>query len=133
MIPANSSTFFKELDDMITFDPLPDDYIPIINFIGDIFYLSHDYEIEVSLGASFEALGYESPYLLENMGSMTLFLMLYIALIPFFFLFLFICRCKAKLRNWFKKKIDGIFFNGILAFLDGTYLLIAIMATINMK
>ena len=78
-------------------------------------------------------MGYESPYLLENMGSMTLFLMLYIALITFFFLFLFICKCNAKLRNWFKKKINGIFFNGILAFIDGTYLLIAIMATINIK
>ena len=86
---------------MITFDPLPDDYIPVTNFIDEVFYLSHDYEIEESLGASFEALGYESPYLLENMGSMTLFLMLYIPMIPFFYLFILLCKCNPKMRNWF--------------------------------
>ena len=87
VIPANTGVVFGQLDDMLTFDPIPDDYIPISGFIGDIFFIEHDYEIECGLGEKFEKLGYESPYLLENMGSMTIILMLQLALIPFFLLF----------------------------------------------
>ena len=87
VLPANTGVVFGQLDDMLTFDPIPDDYIPITDFIDNIFYLTHDYEIECSLGEKFEKLGYESPYLLENMGSMTIIIMLYLAFIPFFLLF----------------------------------------------
>ena len=37
VLPANTGLFFGQLDDMLTFDPIPDDYIPITGFIGDIF------------------------------------------------------------------------------------------------
>ena len=133
IVPGNASYFFIQLDNMINFDPIPDEYTNLTEFIDEIFQLSHDYEIEKSLGARFESLDYDSPYLLENMGSMTIFLMLQLALIPFFILFSYLCVCSKKIKNWCLAKIAGIFFNGILAFIDGTFLLNAIMASINLK
>ena len=41
-------------------------------------------------------------------------------------------RCP-KVNKWSKKKFGEIFFNAILAFIDGTFLVIVLMAVINIK
>ena len=76
---------------MITFDPVPDDFVNLVEFIDTIFFLRHDYEIEKSLGSNFEQLDYNSPYMLENMGSLTIVIIVEIALIPLILLFRVLC------------------------------------------
>ena len=85
---------------MITFDPIPNDLVGLTDFIDTIFFLEHDYETEKSLGANFEQLDYDSPYLLENMGSLTIVMMVYIALIPLIFLLSVLCWCNSKVKSW---------------------------------
>ena len=129
IVPGNASIFLKTIIEMVTFDPVPD----LEPHIATVFSLTHDDEIEPDLGARFEAMGYETVFMLEAMGSLTFIIMLQLAVIPLFILGSICCVCSSKCRTWFKVKVNGIFFNAILALVDGIFLPFVLASVINIK
>ena len=91
IVPGNASIFLKTIIEMVTFDPVPD----LEPHIATVFSLTHDDEIEPDLGARFEAMGYETVFMLEVMGSLTLIIMLQLAIVPFFILGSICCVCSS--------------------------------------
>ena len=65
------------------------------------------------------------------MGSLLLILVAQLLLV-LVFIVLYICpNCIEKVKVSMGRKVDSIFFNAILAFIDGTFLVIVLMAMIN--
>ena len=122
IVPANAWIFFQEIFKMIAFDP-----VDISEYIDTGFDL-HQGEFE--LPAQYAQLGYESAYLLTNVGSLFLIIGLQLVLIPVYVAMTY-CPCR-KVGNCAQKKIDGCFFNGILAFIDGTFFVLIIMIFLNL-
>ena len=85
------------------------------------------------LSDNFAQLGYESVFFLTNMGSL-----LVLVALDFVWVLNIIILAKVpifgqRVKNWAGQKFDGIFFNPCLAFLDGTFLVLFIMAAINVQ
>ena len=126
IIPANASIFFAMIFEIIAFDP-----IDISDYVIDIFEIEET-EVE-DVSPNFEQLGYETASIMLNMGSMLLIWALELGQIPILFI-IFLCPCfTKKCTKWSKKKLKGIFWNQLLTLIDGTFLVILIMATINVR
>lgn len=89
-------------------------------------------EEEPEMGENFVQLGYESPYYLTNLGSLLYIVFAYFALVPVLCL-LAVMPCCDKIKNWAKNKVRGVFYNGLLTFVDGTFLLLFMTGMINIK
>ena len=85
------------------------------------------------LAENFVQLGYESPYYLTNLGSLLYIVLAYLALIPVFALLAVMPCCSEKVKKWSANKVQGAFYNGLLSFVDGTFLLLFITGMINIK
>ena len=125
IVPANAEIFFGALFDMIAFDPIDVTWI-----INPMFSLS---DIEQGLDEEFEALGYQSAYFLTNLGSLFLVVIVQLVLIPMH-LSVWACKpCCNKARRYSANHIDKCLWNGILTFIDGTFLVLCIMGMINLQ
>ena len=78
-------------------------------------------------------LGYEHAYALTNLGSLLIIIVIQVLLIPIFVLTWYCPRCRLRARNCAKNQLDKCFFNGILTFIDGTFLVLVFMAIINLQ
>ena len=67
-----------------------------------------------------------------NFGTL-LFIIFFQVFITIILLTMGLFCCSRKCKTWANTKIDGIFFNSILAVVDTSYLLIVMTAAINMK
>lgn len=130
IVPAVTQIFFAAVIQMIAFDPFEG--------AGEYTkeYLSleaDDEEDEPVLAENFVQLGYESPYYLTNLGSLLYIVLAYLALIPVFALLAVMPCCSEKVKKWSANKVQGAFYNGLLSFVDGTFLLLFITGMINIK
>ena len=80
----------------------------------------------------FIQLGYESAYMIENLGSW-FFLFMMQVIVFLFISVISITFCHRNTRNWAKRKLDGIVFNSVLTVIDTSFLLLVMTATINVK
>ena len=65
------------------------------------------------------------------MGSLVFILLAQLLLVLVFVVLYYCPICVEKVRESIGRKIDSVFFNAILAFIDGTFLVIVLMAMIN--
>ena len=84
---------------------------------------------EVETDGNFAQLGYESSYVLVNLGSLQLLVIVQILAMAIFA----ILRLLYKTKRWAKTQLQKIFFNGILAFFEGTILVLLVMCSINIS
>ena len=70
---------------------------------------------------------------MTNIGSLILVVILQVILIPVSYAIYRTKCCHMKIRKRAGKRVKGCFFNGTLAFIDGTLLVILIMGMINLK
>ena len=117
---------------MIAFDPIDvQDQIEMIFTVNE--ETQEMQETYSSINDRFQELGYDSPFFLNNIGALIFVIMFQLVLIPLCIL-LWKCRfCHGKVRKRAGKQVKECFFNGILAFIDGTLLVILIMGMINLK
>ena len=108
----------------MAFDPIElDDQIS--NFFG------LDSNDQTQLGGTLEQLGYESAYLVVNMGSLLVFVAIRILLLFVeTSMYCFKC-CPRRLRGCSQSRLGKFFFNGLLAFIDGSFLILFTMSLIN--
>ena len=112
---------------MIAFDP-----IDISETFDFQFSLVEDEDLE--LESNFMQLGYESAFFVSNLGSLSFVITFQLFLIPVLIL---LSKCQAekckRVKNWSSDKMDKIFFNVLLTEIDGTFLVVLLMAVINIK
>ena len=123
IVPPSAQLFFEQMFSTISYDP-----IPIEDQIIDVFNLDVSEFTEMNEG-NFAQLGYEGAYILTNMGSLLLIMLLSFAY-PIVLALLKKCN---KTRKWADEKLKTIFCNGILAFFEGTLLIFLVMSSINIK
>ena len=112
----------------VTFDP-----IDVQDQVNDIFALEFDEEKDYELEESFIELGYESPYLVINMGSLCLFIAIESALLLCSIILWLLPLCPKRIKKAARKRIKGVFFNGLLAFIDGAFLVLLFQAALNLQ
>ena len=66
------------------------------------------------------------------MGSMVLLLAVFLAVLLFFLLLAIVCCCR-KPRDYGKKQVRSIFWNGVLGFMDSGFFVFIFGAQINIK
>ena len=104
-VPANAQIVFNEIFKIVSYDP-----IDIQDQVEDFFNL--DGELQVEMEGNFEQLGYESSYIISNMGSLVIINAFQVCYVAFMALFL----AFEKTRKWASKKLGNVFFNKNLAF-----------------
>ena len=82
---------------------------------------------------NFEELGYSSGYIMYNLGSLSMVLVL----TPIFALILRPLqksKClHAKIRAWASKKYEELVWNGLIETIDGNYLILLLCVLVNIK
>ena len=126
IIPANAQIYFGYIFTVIAFDPI-EIQDPVENFFN--LEQSEDFELE----DNFVQLGYESAYFLSNLGSLLLIWSIQIFVIPLLVIIMFITVCGKKVSQWAKRKLNQIFCNSILTLIDVSFLMIFMMALINVQ
>ena len=87
----------------------------------------------MELDGRFVQLGYESAFYLQNLGSL-LFILMFQILMQVINSMIALCPvCTTKCKKRSRKKLSGCFFNGVLTTIDGTFLVILLMAYINIE
>lgn len=124
-MPANAAIFFEYIFEMIAFDP-----IDVTEYINIGFNLS---SLEFELEVNFVQLGYESAYFVTNLGSLFFVIVVEILLIPIYVMIWKGSCCKSKVRTFGHNQVKSCFFNGLLAFIDGTFLVLIMMSIINVE
>ena len=117
IVPANTQIFFEMLFTIVAFDP-----IDVEAQIEQVFSLKAN--IEDKIDQSFAQLGYESAYLVANMGSLLIFILLEFLLQIIYAITWKAKCCPTRLRSCSHKRLGKFFFNGLLAFIDGTLLVL---------
>ena len=118
---AHAELFLKELQRITAFEI----YDPS-EFTEETFNL----EAGESIDGHFEATGYESANLITNLG-----LPFYVILLfPLVILCLFLlsrCKCCGSVSRCAQRRLEATFFNGIIKFVDGSFLIIAVCCLIH--
>ena len=81
----------------------------------------------------FEGLGYESAHFLTNLGSLLVIILVQLFLIPVYYGISVFPKCHKKARDYSSKSLNSCFWNGVLTFIDGTFLLLVLAALFNVK
>ena len=121
--PGNLDIYFEELFKIVSFDP-----IDIHHQTDKVFGIRSE---DIELDEEFAAIGYESAYFVTDMGSLLLFIILEIFLLFLSVLFWKCPCCFQKVRSYSGRRLDSFFFNSLLAFIDGTFLVLLLAATEN--
>ena len=120
--PHNLEMVFKILMDIAAFDILPTD---------DIFGLVYKVEHTDPLSANFEAMGFESLWLIYNLGTLFLIALsipIFMALLPAFKLISFYFSCSDKVYEGLKKML---FWNYTIRILTESYTILIIGCMIS--
>ena len=111
--------------DQIAFDPI--DLSDEINKMYGIV------EQQEELASNLIDLGYETPYFVTNLGLLVYIIKFEIGMVIILIILYFLTLCGAQFERFAKKQLDKVFFNTILAFIDGTFLVIVFMGIINIQ
>ena len=126
IIPANAQIFFSYICSAVSFDP-----IDIQESVEKFFDLKQTDGVELT--NNFVELGYESSYLLSNLGSLLLiFVFEFTVILMTILLYFAPVKCK-KLKRWSSRKLSLVFFDVLLTTIDGTFFVTLMMAMINIK
>ena len=104
------------------------------DFTIETFNLETDLEPDDDLAE----LGYESYYMLLNLGSPLYFLIAQCIYTPLFFVVSIILRkcgrpTATRVAHWFSRQVRGTLFNSTLATIDGLFLVIVLSSVINIE
>ena len=126
IIPPNAQIFFGYIFSVVRFDP-----VDIQEQVEEYFDLKQSDGVE--LADNFVELGYESSYLLSNLGSLLAILIIeFVTILIVILLYCAPVKCQ-KLKSWASRKLGSVFFNVILTTIDGTFFVTLLMAMINIK
>jgi len=120
-MPGNASVFFGYLLQIVAFDMVPTD---------DPYDAIFGFETSKPVSLNFELIGYESVYFIRNMGSMFLLILL-----TTFVVILYAatsCSKNVKVYKYRQMVKEKLFFNGIFAFLEDTYIIICVSFALNL-
>ena len=118
---AHAELFLKELQRITAFEI----YDP-----GEFTEKNFKMEAGESIDIHFEATGYESANVITNLG----FPFYVILLFPLVILCLFLlsrCKCCGPISRFAQRRLVGTFFNGIIMFIDASFLIIAVCCLIQ--
>jgi len=121
-LPANASMFFAYLLQIVAFDVVPTD-----NAYDTIF----SFEESKPVTTNFELMGYESVYAIRNLGSM--FLIFILAAMAGAFLAISSISKSAKVHEYRGMVKERLFWNGILSFLNETYIILCVSFMLNLQ
>ena len=126
-VPANAAIFFGAIAEMVAFDPIDiSEYIPQAKAI--------DPTITVfTVDPKFEALGYESVFFDANLGGLRFILALQILIIVIYIVIAISPCCFTRSKNWVGVKLEAIFFNSLITFIDSTFLVFLVTGMENVK
>ena len=123
-IPANAGVFFKQIMQIAAFE-----IIEISEPLNKIL----DLQPTEPINENFEAVGFESIYLLNNMGTLAIaYLIWAVAAIITLFLKLFMDTSK-KIKKAYHKLRKKLFFNSLISLFLESYSLISVCCLINMS
>ena len=126
-VPAITQSFLDIIFSAISFD-----VYDVGSYIRSIFFIDTEEDYNVEQEDKMVQLGYESGHMPINFGTFLFVIFVQIAITIILFVMLNFC-CIDKCKKWAQKKMNAIVFNSLLAFIDGTFLLIVMGAAINIK
>lgn len=122
-LPANANIFFSCLMEIVQFSLLD-----VKDLFNKIFKLDH---VE-PLNDQFDGYGYSSLYAVQNLGTVTVVIVLVPVLwILSWCVYMILRGFKDYKAPWHKKLHRFVFFNGTFTFIDESYLLLAMSAVLN--
>jgi len=124
-LPANVSYFHSYLLPIVLFDIVPTDYVYP--------YILPAPHTDEAIGQRFEATGYESQYLHENLGSVFLLIATIGPMIFAVHLMKHCCGCSPRLMAFRYRVLDRFFWNGVIMLLHENYMIMLLSAVINLK
>lgn len=96
------------------------------DFSTDLF----DLEESDSFDINFESTGYETSNVVQNLG-LPFYGLLLTPVAIFLAFMLSRCTCCGPVSRFAKRRLDGIFFNGIIVFVDGSFLIYSVSCMIQ--
>ena len=118
---AHAELFIKELQRITAFEI----YDP-----GEFTEEAFSLEAGESIDIHFEATGYESANVITNLG-IPFYVILLFPLVVLCLFLLSRCKCCGSVSRFAKRHLDRTFFNGIIMFIDGSFLLISVCCLIH--
>ena len=119
--PVSSQIFFEKVFTFVTFDIIPWTE-EIYNYIFG--WINNPFSIQA------EEVGYGSRNLIENSGSITIFIVLQIVLLLVYSILKRLFR-SGRIHDYMRRKLDGFLWAGCNDFLDGIYLTMCFGICIN--
>ena len=128
-IPATVTIFYQKIFEVVSYD-LFEEYL----YFGDFLEWAFDLK-DRAVSDRAEELGYESHYIVTNLGSLLVFFVLNLILVVIFYSIVKadILDKKNRLRVIAKKQIQRFKWNGLLQFLNESYLLLCFSVAFNAK
>ena len=130
-MPANAKVIFAVLLQIAAFDMIPVErmYDDMVQELANLSTDTLDY-----LQIRMESLGFDSVWILPNLGSLLLFLGLYPLMIAIYAILTGLTNsCAPRLKNQQKKMRAFVFWSWPIGFLKDNYIVIAISALYNMR
>lgn len=127
VVPAAAQVFFGYISELVAFDIIS--VSPDLVAAGSSLVEDETFELE----SNFVQLGYAGAFFVPNLGSLGYIIAVQFVLIPILVL---LAKCQTRctrVKAWSGKKVDRYFFNSLLTFLDGTFLVICLLALINIS
>ncbi len=122
-IPAEATIFFSYIFQICAFDPIPTDdlYAYVFNFENEPF------------NARLDNAGYGSMFIIKNLGSLFLLLVLIPPFLLLAKLVVIASTCKPKVVSWFRKQLDGMIWNGLITMFSEAYLVLCVVCKLNQQ
>lgn len=120
--PANAQIFFGMLMNIISLNLLP-----TTNYFNDWFKL--DDSGNNPLNENFNNLGYGALYVIQNMG--TLCLVMLAPIVGLVVSYIFAVSFEGSIKDKFNALYNFVFFDGTIAFLNETYILLGVSCALN--
>jgi len=124
-LPANVSYFHSHLLPIVLFDIVPTDYVYP--------YILPAPHTDEAIGQRFEATGYESQYLHENLGSVFLLISTIGPMLLAVHLMKHCCGWSPRMMAFRYHVLDRFFWNGAIMLLHENYMIMLLSAVINVK
>lgn len=89
-----------------------------------------DAEVSDALDVHFQAVGYETSDAIINAGMISLVIIIAPILVLVGYLASRFC-CWARCKTFFKTQLEKTFFNRVIMFIDGSFLIMGVCCTVN--
>ena len=123
-MPANAAVFFSHIMSIAAFD-----FFELDGIIHELFGIESTEPVD----NSFNSVGLESQYFMVNLGTMTLFFLVYLALIALSP----ILACCGRYSLYWKRKSDRLnkrlFWDSFLTLMNETYMIVIVSVLLNIK